>query len=1270
MEYKLYLDSEREMKELFDLGPLAPLDRLEKWQQEANDFGLMSTLDASNRQVLATVLANIQQLRGGELAPLNSPTGPSLGEEYPEIDAALTVFTDALNAFNDEADSKHDERLRNEIMAAAIRLDQINGTGSKTYQSEADEAIKAKQVYVSASQDFANENVSQEKIDDDIIILRRSASRVEKVSSDAANRNNDLADKLEQSRQGYETVEDDEAETDDELYVVPTPPPAAKVQRTPRPLLVATRQQGTSNEDLRNLYKYINFQYEFNAKGLIDIIDAADTTDKTIEFVQNLALVASTIKNEVNYQVATDLTTVEMNKVIDPKPSSKPEEIASILAYAEKKKMRIQDLKNPPVLDPYYQFSVGIAVGLATSVCLMKERNQQHKKDTIDLIRNQVLDPLVKLIGIPRPASGSGDEKVLDTIFNIKGHYQVLTPFNATDEKSKLKGQRETIARNEAKLALIAEGKGDQVKKSPKAIQAQIAKTSASIETRLERIRLQRGDLKSTRELGAQILILLALTRENFADLIYSLDADNDALTQEYDRLVLMLTQMVFGGVVRSMVEQKNPLSSLEEPWIFGAWIALDRVRKLSTETFETSKHISGYLEYFTVALKKGTGTLWLKNENHFDGPVFDRLLDVLYISYLTKFAKPLQEYKSSFWDPDELARYQVSLDWPMLFAPAVKDGETRQNKKLASKVKKKVSEGKFAAQRKKNRDSVKNANEVLGEIEDKKEAKDYDSAKTWLLAESAAYLKNARAQIPGYDDFATITLPDLIAKSPLTAEEKDILDSLNEQERTMGYVFRNIRDMWTLVRERKYLGGIKDQPRLESLGNKRAIQKIYNPSLQSQISIANGVNKSYLGFMQTRATHIYLQTIWLKVILRLAPPKKSSKERAQEKANRAAAEEKLRVEKFAAAAAGEVKQGALSLDDLFAGPAPFASVEPAAVAAAAVVQEEAQPPPPPQQQPIPVEAEPDTHPVEEEDVQFIDRPPAAVAVPKPSRLALNPKPSPPPQQNRSSLVVSPVAQADATFLNRFERKNRGRDRSPEPIARPLRKPPPPDEVASFDIPPSRPLPPPRAEEPANQQGAASVSPSVASTTPPEQKRPPPAEAKNKDADTSPLNEGGGEGYVDDFGGGGAEAPGGAQTPEDKKGDEELFEFMADVRNRSLYPLNYLRTAVLPSLEAENPVNERKVIVVRAEIRFRDNQLYAKEIEDKTLFPTDVLRNDILPSLRASGEELVKVVFVENELVKRDQLERTLQLADALKVAQRLKMEAYFAMVKALEQLR
>jgi hypothetical protein len=866
-----------------------------------------------------------------ELQPLHSPA-PAVGQEEapagdfgrPDLDTAIGNWSDALLDLKGKAEPSNgtdfdllQADIDNVFRLAGI-VDSINKNNSSVRETSNEVQFIQRRFSFLNTLRRAQAEWENEKADDDAlrgyaIGLRKAVKAYESKIATEDNPLLDealtLANNIDELRgvvveaettdidnsTDVEMGDGDGDETEDEDPVILNRQNAA-----------ATRRAPVKDATLLRLDSHVSPQVDACTIGLINAFDRHGLESKVFARKLLMSAATSTDQTEAATQLNREISGVMITELVKPKPGLELKNHAKFVTDVKDTGYRISDMKPPVNTDKRTGFlDLAFSVSMETAACILHIR---EKEPLTDFINDHVINPLMTHMKLPTDAKDP-----LDLHAKLKGFYSGFKKFDQEKVKNDLanvgksivnlsllwayeNGERATeedvkkglggLTESDADL-LRDEFKGDldtadEIEKAGKDLEKKQTKLKAALAVGV-------GAHKGTRDgLAPHMYILLALTRDGFPEMIEY--CHDQTLSANYDTLVWCLTTILFCGCIQALVYQRFPFSAQEEPWQFGAWIALDRVRKMKEKELKKSQRISSYMQRFNVTTKKGTDYLWARNEtNKYDSGAFDQLLDGMFYEYLRAWGKWLPKYASINLYPPELARAQLWHDPPMFFAttipsdeteipgpepPAVYDNFEKKNKEGFTDAASYLEVAEQEEQKKKGGKKKK----ALTERETEKTR--IENARKVLKKASRKYTKVTN-KLPRYDD-RVIAAIEIYRKpeAKRTADENALIQYLSSRQSKMLSEFGMALNIWELVRERRAFGGLSDQPLLECVITAPERKVIYDPSVKPETS-ADKTVANYFNWMQTRAIHIYLQVAWLDIILREAPKRVSDEEKA-----------------------------------------------------------------------------------------------------------------------------------------------------------------------------------------------------------------------------------------------------------------------------------------------------------------------------------------------------------------------------------------------------
>lgn len=651
----------------------------------------------------------------------------------------------------------------------------------------------------------------------------------------------------------------------------------------------ATRRNPVPDSNLRNVYAHVEPAYS----GMPNTMEILRTSGEAARsFAAKLLVIGATtdVSPAVGF-TSTLMFGLNTQDFINPRGRLESQDMGTVLEAIKNSGNRIEDLQTPKLVDSRTGFAdIGFAVSVATALCLLRKFNQQQKVEIASLIKTNVLNPLYKhMLLSPVDEKAGNQEAVLDMHKKSRGFYLGIKYESAKEIQVRGNRALQAAARaEELKIEIAKLDEGDPDSDLTVENRAEAVETLQEAEDKSAKL-LKQADKVEHRncdDLGPHITILLALLRDNFHETI--LRCTDQKLMDQYTCLVWYLSGIIAVGILKSVLVQTSPFSAQRQPWVFGAWIALDKVRKLFDFTMVESTYLNDYMNQFKIRPEKGNKDIWLNNPLHKDGKAFDNLLDSVYFEFLRGFSKRVTEFDPRNIEPIELARDNAGLDHPLLFLVTLDEntnfkfdgeGDYKNERRLVEEADKKLQSIIAAAQTDKGTAEFKR---VVARIE-----KNHGAISTESLKYNDLALK-----ITDYPErvsaFVTACKAD---EKERTKEQKDMLAELTIDQVKIAQSLADGSRLLPLFRERRAFGGMDDQPRLECIPDSNDRKWLFSPKLKKQKEAIQRVVNNYLPYVHTRCEHVYLQTIWLHKILLKSPTKLSAKEIS----DRAAARKKLR---------------------------------------------------------------------------------------------------------------------------------------------------------------------------------------------------------------------------------------------------------------------------------------------------------------------------------------------------------------------------------------
>ena len=386
-------------------------------------------------------------------------------------------------------------------------------------------------------------------------------------------------------------------------------------------------------------------------------------------------------------------------------------------------------------------------------------------------------------------------------------------------------------------------------------------------------------------DLGPHVMVLLALLQDGLTSaLITSGKEDDHYNARAHERLILMFANVVFWGMYESLAEYTSPLDANQEPWMFGAWVALDRYRNWSAQSNGTTTYIFKHFEDLDLSLKNGA-PLWqeIQEKNKTttylpmsDSMALDLLLDIHFHTYLLKLVTPLPADIDSPWDFKTTRSYirdDQRLIWK-LFNKTPADAEEKKTKaKKPKEAKVKGTPGSSSAQRLKS-DEKQPVVLIAKRRQDMQAEAAALNAVPLSTKEVKEELKKRKAEL-------------LDKPEKMNEATPDGNDEESHKAKLTQYFLAYDR-LWFAVKPRTQIGGDADCPGFEYLPYSLPDRRwIYDP----QASFDNRTKKAanhIRDYIICRATHAYLQDQWLLYILKRLKPiptKQQSEEAARRRA-------------------------------------------------------------------------------------------------------------------------------------------------------------------------------------------------------------------------------------------------------------------------------------------------------------------------------------------------------------------------------------------------
>lgn len=434
----------------------------------------------------------------------------------------------------------------------------------------------------------------------------------------------------------------------------------------------------------------------------------------------------------------------------------------------------------------------------------------------------------------------------------VEAKIKTLTTSRNKVEANETKRQKETMPRlqKELKEATDASTKkrlNATIKRSTTASRDALAKIDAIDKEIKDLGQYNASDVvdkptqhKGIDELGPQVMILLSLMRDDMPALIGKVIGEPGGQHQArlFTRTVWTFACIVFWGLYEEMSSYKN-FDANDQPWVFGAWVALDLVRKTIHKNASLSNHLMTYYSETKAITQKSGFKITSPDTPSTDVVLFTKLLDEMFFEYMRKRLVDVPKHTSaSAAIPTQADTLRVLLEDQVRLHDLFRANPTTETKSKATPsasapAKKaptpsgtplkgpKTSDSEAAAKRRAD----------IGEVKDRKELE--------------AKIASGKVKF---------------GKNP-TPPEKDRLPRLLAH-------FARADKLWFILKSRPAIGGDADVPSMEYVFTRASDRKwLFDPEGSFDARVDKAV-EHYPRYILNRGVHVYLQSLWLRYIM------------------------------------------------------------------------------------------------------------------------------------------------------------------------------------------------------------------------------------------------------------------------------------------------------------------------------------------------------------------------------------------------------------------